>query len=191
MQEPSDRQNVIEKYLQGLHHHEDGYSHGYLKSDDELKLFERSLAAVNERGLVSLPFILDRCCTLADSAKGAPVLAHRVAHFRSRAVRRQALSRRVTLPAEGSFACLTFSPPTKVVEGEASVDTLLLQPFVGLPQVTFENVAAKHEAPRLLRVRNMANTEQASRQGVPRDKDFTGAQGPSRTAAAGHILMET
>ncbi|XP_037498136.1 uncharacterized protein LOC119371747 [Rhipicephalus sanguineus] len=49
MHESSDRQNVIEKYLQGLHHHEDGYSHGYLKSDDELKLFERSLAAVNER----------------------------------------------------------------------------------------------------------------------------------------------
>ncbi|XP_070390965.1 uncharacterized protein [Dermacentor albipictus] len=44
-----DRQKVIEKYLQGLHHHEDGYSHGYLKSDDELKLFEMSLAAVNER----------------------------------------------------------------------------------------------------------------------------------------------
>ncbi|KAL1454697.1 hypothetical protein MTO96_043710, partial [Rhipicephalus appendiculatus] len=33
MHEPSDRQNVIEKYLQGLHHYEDGYSHGYLKSD--------------------------------------------------------------------------------------------------------------------------------------------------------------
>ncbi|XP_075533165.1 uncharacterized protein LOC142566208 [Dermacentor variabilis] len=48
MSEP-DRQKVIEKYLEGLHHHEDGYSHGYLKSDDELKLFERSLAAVNER----------------------------------------------------------------------------------------------------------------------------------------------
>ncbi|XP_075739864.1 acetylcholinesterase-1-like [Rhipicephalus microplus] len=39
---------MIEKYLQGLHHHEDGYSHGYLKLDDELELFERSLAAVNE-----------------------------------------------------------------------------------------------------------------------------------------------
>ncbi|XP_037558037.1 uncharacterized protein LOC119435183 [Dermacentor silvarum] len=49
MSEPPDRQKVIENYLQGLHHHEDGYSHGYLKSDDELKLFERSLAAVNER----------------------------------------------------------------------------------------------------------------------------------------------
>nr|XP_050032686.1 uncharacterized protein LOC126529124 [Dermacentor andersoni] len=48
MSEP-DPQKVIEKYLQGLHHHEDGYSHGYLKSDDELKVFERSLAAVNER----------------------------------------------------------------------------------------------------------------------------------------------
>ncbi|KAL3194400.1 hypothetical protein MRX96_046103 [Rhipicephalus microplus] len=49
MHEPSDRQNVVEKYLEGFHHHEDCYSHGYLKSDDELKLFERSLAGVNER----------------------------------------------------------------------------------------------------------------------------------------------
>nr|XP_037280343.1 uncharacterized protein LOC119173651 [Rhipicephalus microplus] len=49
MYEPSDRQNVIKKYLQGLHHHDDGYSHGYLKSDEELELFEMSLAAVNER----------------------------------------------------------------------------------------------------------------------------------------------
>ncbi|KAH8028667.1 hypothetical protein HPB51_018070 [Rhipicephalus microplus] len=48
MSEPPDRQKVIEKYLQGLRH-DDGYSHGYLKSDEELKLFERSLAAVNER----------------------------------------------------------------------------------------------------------------------------------------------
>ncbi|XP_072143801.1 uncharacterized protein [Dermacentor andersoni] len=48
MNEPPDRQKVIEKYLQGLHHHEDGYFHGYLMSDDELKLFERSLATVNE-----------------------------------------------------------------------------------------------------------------------------------------------
>ncbi|XP_075726230.1 uncharacterized protein LOC119167191 isoform X1 [Rhipicephalus microplus] len=47
MSEPPDRQKVIEKYLQGLRH-DDGYSHGYLKSDEELKLFERSLAAVNE-----------------------------------------------------------------------------------------------------------------------------------------------
>ncbi|KAL3211498.1 hypothetical protein MRX96_036376 [Rhipicephalus microplus] len=51
MSEPSDRQKVIEKYLQGLRH-DDGYSHGYLKSDEELKLFERSLAAVNERHAV-------------------------------------------------------------------------------------------------------------------------------------------
>lgn len=42
MHEPFERQNVIDKYLQGLYHHEDGY----LKSDDEL--FERSLAAVND-----------------------------------------------------------------------------------------------------------------------------------------------
>ncbi|KAH8034511.1 hypothetical protein HPB51_025241 [Rhipicephalus microplus] len=48
MSEPPDQQKVIEKYLQGLRH-DDGYSHGYLKSDEELKLFERSLAAVNER----------------------------------------------------------------------------------------------------------------------------------------------
>ncbi|KAL3171354.1 hypothetical protein MRX96_013572 [Rhipicephalus microplus] len=48
MSEPPDRQKLIEKYLQGLRH-DDGYSHGYLKSDEELKLFERSLAAVNER----------------------------------------------------------------------------------------------------------------------------------------------
>ncbi|KAL3189069.1 hypothetical protein MRX96_003210 [Rhipicephalus microplus] len=48
MSEPPDRQKVIEKYLQGLRH-DGGYSHGYLKSDEELKLFERSLAAVNER----------------------------------------------------------------------------------------------------------------------------------------------
>ncbi|KAL3210506.1 hypothetical protein MRX96_037078 [Rhipicephalus microplus] len=48
MSEPPDRQKVIEKYVQGLRH-DDGYSHGYLKSDEELKLFERSLAAVNER----------------------------------------------------------------------------------------------------------------------------------------------
>ncbi|KAH8019709.1 hypothetical protein HPB51_021031 [Rhipicephalus microplus] len=48
MSEPPDRQKVIEKYLQGLRH-DDGYSHGYLKSDKELKLFERSLGAVNER----------------------------------------------------------------------------------------------------------------------------------------------
>ncbi|XP_075741913.1 uncharacterized protein LOC119179173 [Rhipicephalus microplus] len=48
MSEPPDRQKVIEKCLQGLRH-DDGYSHGYLKSDEELKLFERSLAAVNER----------------------------------------------------------------------------------------------------------------------------------------------
>ncbi|KAH8029589.1 hypothetical protein HPB51_001776 [Rhipicephalus microplus] len=41
MSEPPDRQKVIEKYLQGLRH-DDGYSHGYLKSDEELKLFERS-----------------------------------------------------------------------------------------------------------------------------------------------------
>ncbi|KAL3222081.1 hypothetical protein MRX96_028994 [Rhipicephalus microplus] len=46
--EPPDGQKVIEKYLQGLRH-DDGYSHGYLKSDEELKLFEGSLAAVNER----------------------------------------------------------------------------------------------------------------------------------------------
>ncbi|KAH6929151.1 hypothetical protein HPB50_023950 [Hyalomma asiaticum] len=49
MHESSHRQNVIEKYLQGLHHDEEGYSHGYLKSDDELKLFETSLAAVYEK----------------------------------------------------------------------------------------------------------------------------------------------
>ncbi|KAL1486684.1 hypothetical protein MTO96_031296 [Rhipicephalus appendiculatus] len=49
MHEPSARLKVIEKYLQGLHHHQYGYSHGYLKSDDELKLFERSLAAVKEK----------------------------------------------------------------------------------------------------------------------------------------------
>ncbi|KAL3184110.1 hypothetical protein MRX96_000191 [Rhipicephalus microplus] len=48
MSEPPDRQKLIEKYLQGLRH-DDGYSHGCLKSDEELKLFERSLAAVNER----------------------------------------------------------------------------------------------------------------------------------------------
>ncbi|KAH8040578.1 hypothetical protein HPB51_011406 [Rhipicephalus microplus] len=47
MSEPPDRQKVIEKYLQGLRN-DDGYSHGYLNSDEELKLFERSLAAVNE-----------------------------------------------------------------------------------------------------------------------------------------------
>ena len=46
MSESPGRQKVIEKYLQGLHH-EDGYSHGYLKSDN--KLLERPLAAVNER----------------------------------------------------------------------------------------------------------------------------------------------
>ncbi|KAH7955256.1 hypothetical protein HPB51_028142 [Rhipicephalus microplus] len=45
---PPDRQKVIEKYLQGLRHYDD-HSHGYLKSDEELKFFERSLAAVNER----------------------------------------------------------------------------------------------------------------------------------------------
>ncbi|KAL3193841.1 hypothetical protein MRX96_000129 [Rhipicephalus microplus] len=48
MSEPPDRQKEIEKYLQGLRQ-DDGYSHGYLKSDEELKLFERSLAAVDER----------------------------------------------------------------------------------------------------------------------------------------------
>ncbi|KAL3188881.1 hypothetical protein MRX96_003037 [Rhipicephalus microplus] len=48
MSEPPDRQKVIEKYLKGLRH-DDGYSRSYLKSDEELKLFERSLAAVNER----------------------------------------------------------------------------------------------------------------------------------------------
>ncbi|KAH8038094.1 hypothetical protein HPB51_021651 [Rhipicephalus microplus] len=48
MSEPPDRPKVIEKYLQGLGH-DDGYSHGYLKSDEELKLFERSLATVIER----------------------------------------------------------------------------------------------------------------------------------------------
>ncbi|KAL3240938.1 hypothetical protein MRX96_047866 [Rhipicephalus microplus] len=54
MSEPPDRQKVIEKYLQGLRH-DDGYSHGYLKSDEELKLFERSLAAVNERWMYPSP----------------------------------------------------------------------------------------------------------------------------------------
>ncbi|KAH7986551.1 hypothetical protein HPB52_024875 [Rhipicephalus sanguineus] len=57
MHESSDRQNVIEKYLQGLHHHEDGYSHGYVQSDDELKLLERSLAAVNERYVKSVDLV--------------------------------------------------------------------------------------------------------------------------------------
>ncbi|KAH8037510.1 hypothetical protein HPB51_011659 [Rhipicephalus microplus] len=48
MSDPPDRQKVIEKYLQGLRQ-DDGYSHGYLKSDEEVKLFESSLAAINER----------------------------------------------------------------------------------------------------------------------------------------------
>ncbi|KAL3197487.1 hypothetical protein MRX96_044889 [Rhipicephalus microplus] len=38
MSEPPDRQKVIEKYLQELRH-DDGYSHGYLKSEEELKVF--------------------------------------------------------------------------------------------------------------------------------------------------------
>lgn len=49
MGESPDRQKgILEKYVQDLHL-EDGYWLGYLKSDDELKLLERSLAAVNVR----------------------------------------------------------------------------------------------------------------------------------------------
>lgn len=47
MSDSADRQKIVlEKYLQGLHQ-EDGYWHGYLKSNDEVQHFERSLAAVN------------------------------------------------------------------------------------------------------------------------------------------------
>ncbi|KAH6929150.1 hypothetical protein HPB50_023949 [Hyalomma asiaticum] len=59
MHESSHRENVIEKYLQGLHH-EDGYSNGYLKSDDELKLFGTSLAAVYERYAVQTSRCLNK-----------------------------------------------------------------------------------------------------------------------------------
>ncbi|KAL3206332.1 hypothetical protein MRX96_052851, partial [Rhipicephalus microplus] len=57
---PSDHYIVIEKYLQRLHYHEDGYSHVYLKSDDELGLFERSLVAVNERYAVRTSIYLTK-----------------------------------------------------------------------------------------------------------------------------------
>ncbi|KAH7964381.1 hypothetical protein HPB51_027380 [Rhipicephalus microplus] len=63
MSEPPDRQKVIEKYLQGLRH-DDGYSHGYLKSDEELKLFERSLAAVNESNQIQAVLKKDRFSTV-------------------------------------------------------------------------------------------------------------------------------
>ncbi|XP_037571464.1 uncharacterized protein LOC119453491 isoform X1 [Dermacentor silvarum] len=68
---------------------------------------------------------------------------------------------------------LTFSPPTKEVESEAVVEVLLLQPFAKPPQVTFENVAAKREAVRQLRIMNTTNTDQLVTLSVPRDKGFS------------------
>lgn len=68
---------------------------------------------------------------------------------------------------------LTFSPPTKAAEGEAAVETLLLQPFAKPPQVTFENVPANRDAVRQLRVLNTTNVEQLVTLGVPQGKGFT------------------
>ncbi|XP_075725312.1 uncharacterized protein LOC119179212 isoform X1 [Rhipicephalus microplus] len=68
---------------------------------------------------------------------------------------------------------LTFSPPTKPVEGEAVVETLLLQPFAKPPQVTFENVVANRDAVRQLRILNTTSAEQRVMLGVPRGKGFT------------------
>ncbi|KAH7944011.1 hypothetical protein HPB52_014286 [Rhipicephalus sanguineus] len=66
-----------------------------------------------------------------------------------------------------------LSPPTKAVEGEAAVETMLLQLFAKPPQVTFENVPAKRDAVRLLRVLNTTNAEQVVTLSVPHGKGFT------------------
>lgn len=68
---------MIEKYLQGLRH-DDGYSHGYLKSDDELKLFERSLAAANERYAVRTSRELNKSFKCKDISIASQCIAMRV-----------------------------------------------------------------------------------------------------------------
>ncbi|KAL3186389.1 hypothetical protein MRX96_028104 [Rhipicephalus microplus] len=97
MSEPPDRQKVTEKYLQGLRH-DDGYSHGYQKSDEELKLFERSLAAVNER------YAVRTSRDLSKSSKSNVVFS--MIHCRSRiSLDNRKKKNRVQVPLTGRRRC--------------------------------------------------------------------------------------